>query len=106
MNGRKLKEAGQQLALLNSGDTWTETTIERLKAFCKVRKQLNKPLFRFEEFRLLAEKAGWDMPASPNAWGALPKIAVKRMIIASTGEYQAAQSARTHHHPVRVWQAI
>ncbi len=105
MTGRQRKEFGQQLALLNSGK-WAEITIERLKAFCKVRKECGFPLFRFEEFRWVAEQAGWELPASPNAWGALPKIAAKRKIIAATSEYQPAQSARTHHHPVRVWQAI
>lgn len=105
MNGQQRKEAGQQLALFNADD-WVDTAISRLKEFCASRKQANAPQFRLEEFRMHVESIGVEAPPSHKAWGSLPRIAMKHGLIAPTNEYQSAQSARTHAHPVRVWVAL
>lgn len=105
MNGGRLKQAGQQLALFNAGVEWIEATIENLRAFCKARKQIGRPEFRFEEFREVAAASGWPLPSSHKAWGAVPRVAVKRMLIQSTGRYEPAKSLKTHGHVVMIWQA-
>ncbi len=105
MNGQRLKEHGQQLALFNAGQDWLDQTIENLKAFCKVRKELGQPEFRFEEFRAAAQERGWALPASHKAWGSLPRVAAKRGLIRPTGRYAKATSAATHAHPVAIWEA-
>lgn len=106
MNGAELKDDGQQLALFNAGTLWVDQTIANLKAFCKVRKEIGQPEFRFEEFRQVAQERGWPLPASYKAWGALPRLAVKRRLIRPTGRYERAQSAATHAHPVAVWAVL
>lgn len=106
MSGKDLKEQGQQLALFNAGPEWLEATLRNLEQFCKERKAANQPEFRFEEFRQVLEQAGADLPHSHKAWGAVPRVAADRKIIAPTSRYEAAQSRRTHAHPVRVWRAM
>jgi len=105
-SGAQLKEHGQQLAIWNAGANWLEQTLDNLKAFCKVRKDIGRPEFRAEELRQIAAERGWPMPPSPNAWGAIPAIAARRGIIKFTGRYENAQSPRTRSHPVKVWEAL
>lgn len=106
MNGLQLKERGQQIALFNCGEDWLEQTIDNLRAFCKVRKQIRRPVFRFEEFREIAEERGWPLPASHKAWGSLPRVAIKHGLIVWTGKHVPAESHRTHGHYVKTWRAI
>jgi hypothetical protein len=103
--GQILKTQGQQLALFNAGK-WSDEAIDKLRAFCKARKDLEMPEFRFEEFRQVAESSGWPLPHHSNAWGALPRLAVKHNLIRPTGRYEKATSVATHAHPVAVWIAI
>ena len=100
--GKARKEAGQQLALFHAGD-WAETTIERLKAFCLERKASGRIDFRFEEFVQVLKSSGCDQPPSPNAYGALPRIACRNGLIAFTGQYENARSPKTRSHPVKIW---
>jgi hypothetical protein len=103
--GAELKSTGQQMALFNAGKPWTDDMIAKLRIFCKVRKDIGRPIFRAEEFRAVAESSGWPLPPSSKVWGALPKIAMKRGIIRPTGQYEPAQSPKTHGHPVRTYWA-
>jgi hypothetical protein len=104
--GQSLKEQGQQLALFNAGQDWASSTLEKLVVFCAQLKQSGQTKFRFEQFRAAAPALGVAQPISHKAWGAIPRVAVKRKIIGPTNEYQAAQSEKTHAHPVRVWEAL
>lgn len=106
MNGQALKEAGQQLALFHAGSDWAETTIERLKAFCLERKLAGRLNFRFEEFVQVLKSSGCDQPPSPNAYGALPRIACRDGLIQFTGQYENARSPKTRSHPVKIWRAL
>ena len=105
MNGELLKEAGQQLALFNAG-SWVEDALFNLQAFCKARKELGLQSFRFEEFREVAIASGWALPKSHKAWGCLPRLASERGMIAWTGRHAPAESAKTHAHYVKVWEAL
>lgn len=62
--------------------------------------------FRIEQFRAYATANGLPAPRSHHAWGALPRNAVRAGLIAWTGRFEAAQSARTHGHPVRVYRRV
>lgn len=106
MNGLQLKQQGQQIALFNSGDEWVSYILDKFRAFCKARKDMGMPEFRFEEFRYVAETSGWDTPASHKVWGALPRRFVGEKLIAPTKKYEPAQSKKTHGHPVKVWVAL
>lgn len=106
MSGAQLKEAGQQMALFGAGDDWLSTTLDKLAVFCADLKRAGRDKFRFEEFRAAAPALGVKQPSSHKAWGAVPRVAVKRKIIGPTNEYQAAQSEKTHAHPVKVWEAL
>lgn len=105
LSGIEQKQLGLDLVTENAGD-WMDYIIEKLRAFCKVRKSIGRAKFRMEEMRKLAEDLNWTMPHSANAWGALPRIALKAGLIRFTGEFVPAQSRRTHGHPVRVWEII
>lgn len=62
--------------------------------------------FRIEQFRAYATANGLPAPRSHHAWGSLPRNAVRAGLIAWTGRFEAAQSARTHGHPVRVYRRV
>lgn len=106
MTGRKLKEAGQQLALIGAGNEWLDATMSRFQTFCKARIEAGQPNFKFEDFRNTLQAEGAAQPHSPNAFGALPRIACKSGLIQFTGDYQNATSPKTRSHPVKVWRAI
>lgn len=103
MSGAALKENGQQLALFNAGHGWATEAVQRMHAFCAIRKAAGKGRFRFEEFVRWAQEAGLPAPASSNAWGSLPRLMVKEGLVEWTGEYENARSPKTHAHPVKVW---
>lgn len=105
-SGKELKTAGQQIALFNAGSDWSERTIASLKTFCLERKASGRIDFRFEEFVQVLKSSGSDQPPSPNAYGALPRIACRNGLIAFTGQYENAQSPKTRCHPVKVWRAL
>lgn len=106
MNGRELKEQGQAVALAHAGPDWGAYIMRKLRAFCQARKRMGCSIFRFEEFREVAEKQGWDLPLSPNAWGAIPIKACRLGLIKWTGKYELAKSQKTHSHPVKLWEAL
>lgn len=105
MNGQKLKLEGLLLAQSNAG-SWVDDMLAQLAVFCTTRKALGEPCFRFEEFRQGVIALGWDEPKSHKAWGCLPRLAVKRGLIAWTGKHVPALSAKTHGHYIKVWEAI
>lgn len=104
--GKELKEIGQAIALENAGAEWVDQMLATyLPAFIKVRRKMGLRTFKTEDFREVAEDRDWPMPKSPNAWGAFTNAACKAGIIVWTGDYEAAESAATHSHPVKVWRA-
>lgn len=103
--GKELKEAGQQLALFHA-EGWADTAMASLAEFCMQRKASGQRSFKFEDFRSFATSAGLPHPNSHKIWGALPRIAIKRGMIAWTGEHVPAQSAKTHGHFVKCWMVL
>lgn len=105
MNGRRLKESGMQLALLNAGPAWLESTMQRFKAFCQARIAAGQPEFKLEDFRESLILEGAALPHSPNVYGALPRAACKQGLIEFTERYENARSPKTRCHPVKIWRA-
>jgi hypothetical protein len=102
------KDAGMQLALSfdEPRRQWGHDMLDRLRVYCRIRKEEGLPEFVFEEFRAMAEQEGWPLPASSNAWGALGSLARRKGVIENTGAYVPARSVKTHGHPVPVVRAI
>lgn len=101
MNGKALKEQGQDIALAHAGQDWQQQALDYLKDF--VAGQTSP--FAIEDFRAWASASGMPMPATHKAWGALPGMAARRGIIRSTDTYRRANSSRTRAHPVLLWVA-
>lgn len=101
MSGRFLKEQGQKRALDGAGPEWSARALALLRDWLTTRRG---ELVVFEDFR--AQIPLDAHPASAKAWGALPRMAVKAKLIASTGDYAKARSPRTHAHPVALWRVL
>jgi hypothetical protein len=106
ITAQHLKTEGQQLSLFNDGQSWVETMMAAMQDFCAHCKTIGRHKFLFEAFRKYAENMGYPLPPSHKAWGSLPRVAVKRGLIESTGEYCATTSLKTHGHPALVWRAL
>lgn len=107
-SGEEAKQLGMQLALERASEEWKLDMLGKLRAFCKARKAMNRPLFKFEEFRAVALLRQWPIPPTHKCWGGLASTAASKnyQIIRSTGEYDKAQSKATHAHPVLIWLAL
>jgi hypothetical protein len=101
MNGQMLKEQGMQLAMDFSGEGWKERALELFREFCLELKAAGREYVRVEEFRAVAPP-----PRTPKAWGAFSRAAMADGIIAPTGQYEKAESAKTHAHPVLRWRIV
>lgn len=66
MNGQQRKQKGMG-RVIGHNPKWVSAIVGNLIAYCKARKQMGMPSFKVEDFRKLAEKSGWPMPAHPNA---------------------------------------
>lgn len=105
--GELRKANGQFLAIKRAGQLWQENALVALRKFLKtVHGRAITPVFTFEEFRVYCEIEGMTPPASFNAWGALPKVAVKAGLIAWTGGYVKAVRAEAHARPIKLWISI
>jgi hypothetical protein len=94
-----MKERGQKRAVEKAGPAWCEKALTLLAQFIAQRQ--GAP-FKFEDFRKHAV-GRIAAPPSPNVWGALPRLAVKRGLIEFTGRYENAESPATRSHPVKCW---
>lgn len=98
--GETRKRAGIERTRSRNAE-WTETAVNWFQRWPKPER------FRMEEFRMWAEAQvpPISQPSSHHAWGALAQQLVKSELIAPTGQYEPAQSPRTHGHPVMVYKA-
>lgn len=104
---RAAKEDGQQIALEFAGD-WAGRVLEELGAWIASRRQAGVKTMTFEEFRAVAR----NVPERHQAWGTLPKLAVRQGLIApmehedGSPVVQFSKSVKTHRHPIRVWRLL
>jgi hypothetical protein len=103
--GQRLKQKGQQQAFDYAGERFKNEVMPALREWLRVRKKFGYHEFKFEEFRAYCERVDL-IPSSPNAWGALPKMAVNYGLIIPTDRYEKATTARTRNHPVKIWAVV
>ena len=95
---------GQQLAITKAGIDWQSEALSALRAYLVIRGDGAE--FTLEDFRVWAESTGVIFPpASINAWGSVPKAAVRAGICRPTGKVKKAQRPESHARLIRVWEA-
>lgn len=101
-NGRQLADAGIALAQQHADATvvaWSERIMGAFESWL----MLQDAAFAIEDFRAHIEARHPALvPPSPNAWGAVGRMAVNRGLVRFIG-YRPARSAATRNHPVRVF---
>ncbi|KAG0163904.1 hypothetical protein DFQ30_010806 [Apophysomyces sp. BC1015] len=100
MNGTKLKTAGQTKALTRAGSVWLAAALAELKAFCRSMYRLDEADITIDRFRAACRVSE---PASPNAWGALPKAAVRAGYLKPTRRTESAMRPKAQRRVIRVW---
>ena len=98
----QLKEHGQQAALFGAGPV-ADQILELMADWCAARKASGRLEFLIEEFRMYVESIRPDINVIAKFWGSLPRQAVKRGLIRSTGEYRKTTSPATHGHVAMQW---
>lgn len=101
-NGRQLADAGIALAQQHADATvvaWSERIMGAFESWL----MLQDAAFAIEDFRAHIEARRPELiPPSPNAWGAVGRMAVNRGLVRFIG-YRPARSVATRNHPVRVF---
>lgn len=100
MNGEQLKQEGQAKALKRAGSEWLATALERLKEYAVdhyIGGGLGLTIDGFRASPYAIE------PANPNAWGSLPKAAVKAGVLVPTARTVKAARPQAQARVVRVW---
>lgn len=100
-----MRDTGQQMALFKAGPEWSAQAIHFLRLFLTEHVAAGEDEFTFEQFRLHAEQCGLKAPASLNAWGALPRIAIAAGICQPTSKVVKASRPASHARMIRVWRA-
>lgn len=101
MLGEQLKAAGQVKAVKRSGNEWVDTALAKLKEFCTNEYVYGDCIdITIDDFR---QYGGCPEPAHPNAWGALPKAAVKAGYIKPTSRTEKALRPKAQSRIVKVW---
>jgi len=98
--GEQLKSEGQAKAIKRAGSEWLATALTALKEFCTDQYAEGAQDITIDEFRL-ANYA--PEPVNPNAWGALPRAAVKAGYINPTTRTVKASRIAAQARVVRVW---
>jgi hypothetical protein len=90
--GAFLRDEGIERVRRNN-DIWTEVALGRVEKL-----SLENPHTRLtgEDIRMILSDKGLPSPKSPNAWGSLINIAIKRRLIRPTGLYQPTNDPRSH----------
>jgi hypothetical protein len=100
MTGEQLKAEGQAKAAKHAGAAWREEALFGLKMWLRMRLMRGFTEMNFDEFR--ASPYAFD-PSSINAWGTLPRSAVKRGLIEPTDRVVKAKRAKAQSRIVKVW---
>ncbi|WP_429498822.1 hypothetical protein ACQUFY_05830 [Robbsia andropogonis] len=100
MIGNELKIAGQARAVKRAGSQWLADALVALKHFCTEEYVAGLSDVTIDNFR---EAGRVREPANANAWGALPKAAIKAGYLKPTERTEAALRPAAHSRRVRVW---
>ena len=103
MNGEQLKAAGQAQAIKHAGNGWLEKALERLKEYATARWLDGYLAVTIDEFRSSPYAIE---PHHVNAWGALPRAAVKAGILTPTPRTVKAKRVKAQARVVKVWSIV
>jgi hypothetical protein len=98
MTGEQLKAEGQAKAAKHAGEAWREDALYWLRLWLLSRPY--KTEITFDEFR---ETGLVPDPANLNAWGTLPRSAVKRGLLEPTDRVAKAKRPKAQSRIVKVW---
>ncbi|CDK30086.1 putative transcription regulator [Burkholderia phage AMP1] len=101
MNGEQLKAEGQAKALKRAGSEWLATALAKLKEYATGEFCYGVNAITIDTFRI---EGGCPEPKNPNAWGALPKAAVRAGILLPTDRTSKAARPQAQARVVRVWE--
>ncbi|NUX98762.1 hypothetical protein [Paraburkholderia youngii] len=101
MNGAQLKAEGQAKVAAHAGTAWRDAAITAMRDFAATN-YVNggRTDFTIDEFR---DAGACPEPAHPNAWGTLPKTAVKLGILDPTFDTATSKRPAAHARVARVW---
>lgn len=98
LTARSLGEMGMQRTLEAERDEWVQSALAAMVTFADGCAE-----FKTEDFRAwYAHRA--SQPHDHHVWGAITNMACRAGTIRWTGRFAASVSAKTHGHPVRVWE--
>lgn len=98
--GEQLKSQGQAKALKRAGSGWLATALIALRNYCEDQYAGDVLDITIDAFR----SSGYmHEPVNPNAWGALPRAAVKAGYIKPTTRTEKALRPKAQARVVRVW---
>ena len=100
------KRMGQDLAEVKAGREWQQEALVQLKSWLAIQDGWGcdiGPVFTFDQFR---ESGFAPEPVSVNAWGTLPRAAVKAGICRATDRTVSAHRPESHGRLVRLWRAL
>ncbi|KVE35701.1 hypothetical protein [Burkholderia sp. BDU5] len=100
MNGEQLKAEGQAKAVKRAGSEWLATALSRLKDYALESYAYGQGEVTIDGFR---ESQHAIEPSNVNAWGALPRAAVKAGILTPTSRTVKAKRVKAQARVVRVW---
>jgi hypothetical protein len=98
--GEQRKAEGQAKAAQAAGEAWREEALFRLKMWLRWRAARGFKEMNFDQFR---ESGLASEPPTPNAWGTLPRAAVKRGLIEPTDRVAKAKRPQAQSRIVKVW---
>jgi len=98
--GETLKQAGQTRALQRTGSAWLTRALRELQSWLADVYVAGRRVVNMDEFR---QATRCPEPASPNAWGSLPKAAVRSGLLAPSHTTQKAKRLAAHARRVQLW---
>ena len=99
--GEQLKAAGQAKALKHAGSAWLANILSDFRDYVERRYCHGHDDVNVDAFR--ATVSPWREPVNPNAWGALPRAAVKAGYITPTDRIVKATRPQAQARVVKVW---
>jgi len=100
ITGEMLKANGQTQALRRAGSAWLSHAIGELEDWLTELYVAGRRWITMDEFRASGR---CPEPASPNAWGALPRNAVRAGLIQPSLLSEKAKRLAAHARRVRLW---
>jgi hypothetical protein len=85
----------------NADPGWVRSALDAVRSIA-----LTRSRFTTDDVWELLERRGVQATHEPRALGAVIRMASKKGIIRSTGEYVKSKRVECHSRPVMVWEAI